>query len=308
MMVSSMKYRKLGDSQLKVSEIGFGCMSLSSNNEKEALKIIETAIERGVNFFDTADLYEYGLNEQLVGKALKNKRKDVIIATKVGNRWKEDKSGWYWDPSPNYLKEAIYKSLERLGTDYIDLYQLHGGTIDDPMDDIIETFEELKREGVIREYGISSIRPNVIRSFIEKSNITSIMMPYSLLDRRAEEFFPLLKEKQISLIVRGPLCQGILTNKWKDKLKEDGYLDYRKEEVIEVIEKLTTFVDEERELTQIALQYALFDSVVATVIPGASSVTQLMDNLKTVEVSPLTEQEIAKINQWTKTSQFTLHR
>src|SRR5699024_9940956 len=137
--------------------------------------------------FDTADLYDYGVNEKIVGKTLQSVRDEVIIATKVGNRFTEGVEGWSWDPSKKYIKEAVKNSLSRLQTDYIDLYQLHGGTIEDPIDETIEAFEELKSEGYIREYGISSIRPNVINEFLKQSSIQSVMMQYSLLDRRPEK-------------------------------------------------------------------------------------------------------------------------
>lgn len=306
--MKNLNYRYLGNSQLKVSEIGFGCMSLSSKNEKEAMAMIEACIDRGVNFFDTADLYEYGLNEEIVGKALKGKRDKVIIATKVGNRWNENKDGWYWDPSKKYIQSAVHDSLKRLQTDYIDLYQLHGGTIDDPFEEVVEAFEELKKEGLIREYGISSIRPNVIRRFAEKTAIVSIMMPYSLLDRRAEEFFPLFQEKNISVIVRGPLAQGLLTNEWKQKLKDDGYLDYTNEEIVMLHEKLTSLMKDERTMTQIALLYATSPNVVATAVPGASRMSQLTEILKTLDGNKLTREEIEQINEWTKKTYFTQHR
>lgn len=306
--MKNLNYRQLGNSDLKVSEIGFGCMSLSSSTEADGIRMIETSIERGVNFFDTADLYEFGLNEEIVGKALQGKRHEVIIATKVGNRWNEKKDGWYWDPSKQYIKSAVHDSLKRLRTDYIDLYQLHGGTIDDPIDEIVEAFEELKSEGLIREYGISSIRPNVIHRFIEKSNIVSIMMPYSILDRRAEEFFPLFEEKNISVIARGPLCKGLLTTNWKNKLTDDGFLVYTKDEIIQLNGKLASLTSGERDLTQIALLYALSPSAVATVIPGASRMSQLEDILSTIDAQKLTDVEVEKINNWTKKSIFTLHR
>ncbi len=139
-----MKKRQLGNSDLFVTEMGLGCMSLGTS-EKEALRIIDEAIDLGINFFDTADLYDYGLNEEFVGKALKGKRDQIILTTKVGNRWTEEKNGWSWDPSKNYIKAEAKESLRRLQTDYIDLYQLHGGTIEDSIDETIEAFEELKK-------------------------------------------------------------------------------------------------------------------------------------------------------------------
>lgn len=140
-----MKKRQLGNSDLYVTEIGFGCMSLGTS-EVEAMRIIDEAIDLGINFFDTADLYDYGLNEEFVGKALKGKRDQIVLTTKVGNRWTEEKNGWSWDPSKAYIKAEVKESLRRLQTDYIDLYQLHGGTTEDPIDETIEAFEELKKK------------------------------------------------------------------------------------------------------------------------------------------------------------------
>lgn len=208
-----MKHRKLGHSQLNISEIGFGCMSLQNDHDANT-RIIHQAIELGINFFDTADLYNKGMNEVSVGKALKQKRTQVILATKAGNQWRADGSGWDWNPRKEYILQAIDKSLERLQTDYIDLYQLHGGTLEDPIDETIEAFELLKQQGKIRYYGISSIRPNVIREYIKRSSITSVMMQYSLLDRRPEECcLQLLQENNIGVLSRGALAQGLLVNK-----------------------------------------------------------------------------------------------
>ncbi len=151
-----MRKRKLGTSDLDISEVGLGCMSLGTEKNK-ALSILDEAIELGINYLDTADLYDRGRNEEIVGDAIQNRRQDIILATKAGNRWDDGSEGWYWDPSKAYIKEAVKKSLTRLKTDYIDLYQLHGGTIEDNIDETIEAFEELKQEGVVRYYGISSI-------------------------------------------------------------------------------------------------------------------------------------------------------
>ena len=127
-----------------------------------------------------------GTNLSLV-RALGARRKEVILATKVGNVWDKNGKTWHWNPSKKYILSAVEQSLKRLGTDYIDLYQLHGGTIEDPIDETIDAFETLVASGKIRYYGLSSIRPNVIRAYVKKSNITSVMLQYSLLDRRSEE-------------------------------------------------------------------------------------------------------------------------
>ena len=108
------------------------------------IRIIHHAIELGINYFDTADLYNQGLNETLAGKALQSKRKEIVLATKVGNQWRADGSGWDWNPHKEYIITAVEESLRRLRTDYIDLYQLHGGTMEDPIDEVIEAFEAFK--------------------------------------------------------------------------------------------------------------------------------------------------------------------
>lgn len=306
-----MKKRRIGSSDLYVSEIGLGCMSLGTE-ENKAIRIIHEALERGINYLDTADLYDRGLNEEFVGKAIKGKRDQVIVATKVGNRWEEGKDGWFWDPSKAYIKKEVKESLRRLQTDYIDLYQLHGGTIDDPIDETIEAFEELKQEGVIRYYGISSIRPNVIREYVKRSNIVSVMMQYSLLDRRPEELFPLLREHQISVIARGPVAKGLLTERpleaASNPIKENGYLDYTYEELKTLLPTLKERAAKNGSFTATALQFCLYDPVVAAVIPGASSVEQLAENVEAASSPSLTAEEYEWLKQHTKSSIYELHR
>ncbi|ASS98974.1 oxidoreductase [Geobacillus thermocatenulatus] len=306
-----MNKRRIGTSDLYVSEIGLGCMSLGTD-ENHAIYLIHEALERGINYLDTADLYDRGLNEEFVGKAVKGKRGQVIIATKVGNRWRPDGSGWDWDPSKAYIKQAVKESLRRLQTDYIDLYQLHGGTIDDPIDETIEAFEELKQEGVIRWYGISSIRPNVIREYVKRSNIVSVMMQYSLLDRRPEEWFPLLREHNISVIARGPVAKGLLTSRPLEQagsaVKQHGYLDYSYEELQALIPKLKEKSEKRRSLTATALQFCLYDPVVAAVIPGASRLRQLEENIAAASAPPLGRDEYEWLKQMTKRSVYEAHR
>lgn len=304
-----MKKRQLGNSDLYVTEMGLGCMSLGTN-EAEAIHIIHEAIDLGINFFDTADLYNYGQNETFVGKALRGKRDQIVLTTKVGNRWTEDKNGWSWDPSKTYIKAEVKESLRRLQTDYIDLYQLHGGTLEDPIDETIEAFEELKQEGIIRYYGISSIRPNVIREYVKRSNIVSVLMEYSLLNRRPEEWFSFLRDNKISVIARGPLAKGLLTNHNERKIenvKEKDYLSYQYNELTAALAAVKD-ITKERSLTETALQYCLHDPVVAAVIPGASSAKQLYKNIQAGKGKPLTTEEYQHIQDVVKYDTYTVHR
>ncbi|MEX3618674.1 aldo/keto reductase [Paenibacillus glucanolyticus] len=301
-----MRTNQLGSSELYVSEIGLGCMSLGTD-EGQAVKLIHEALDQGVNFLDTADLYDKGRNEELVGKAVQGRREDVIIATKVGNRRVEGQDGWVWDPSKDYIKSAVKDSLRRLGTDYIDLYQLHGGTLDDPVEETIEAFEELKREGWIRYYGISSIRPNVIREYVSKSNIVSVMSQYSILDRRPEEeVLDLLAENGISAIARGPVARGILSDRGQSKA-EKGYLDYSKNELLDILKRLEEYGNG-ADLTHTAIRYALSHVAVACTIPGASSLEQLVHNIAAGTVEKLSPQDIQTIQAITRANQYEAHR
>ena len=298
-----MEYKDLGTTGLKVSRIGFGCMSLqpdSANNEK----LLHQAIADGINYFDTADLYDKGLNEEIVGKALKPKRKDVIIATKVGNQWRADGSGWDWNPSKAYILSCAEKSLQRLQTDYIDLYQLHGGTMDDPIDETISAFEQLKQEGKIRHYGISSIRPSVTREWVKRSNIVSVMLQYSLLDRRPEETtLNLLKENNKAVFCRGSIAQGLLVDK-----PAKAYLNYSGEEVEKARKAVENLALPHRNNAQTALKFVLQHDAVTAPIVGIRTLEQLKEAVGAVSSPDLTAEEMQVLRSAIPINRYTEHR
>ena len=298
-----MEYAILGKSDLKISRIGFGCMSLNSSAE-ESISVIHAAMDQGINYFDTADLYDKGMNEELLGRALLNKRQQTVLATKVGNQWRQDGSGWDWNPSKEYIVEAVEKSLSRLKTDYIDLYQLHGGTIEDNIDETIEAFELLVQQGKIRYYGISSIRPNVIREYVSKSNIVSVMMQYSLLDRRPEEsVMELLGENQIGILARGSVAQGLLTGK-----TPKTYLGHSEEEV-DTIAKAVKFVGgERRSPAQTALYYVLQNTAVSAAVLGIRTMEQLKDASHVFEADSLSKAEINFLKEAVEQNFYQQHR
>lgn len=282
----AMPYQLLGKSQLNISRIGFGCMSLQPD-QTNIPSIIDAAIDKGINYFDTADLYDKGLNEINLGKALKEKRKQVIIATKAGNQWKEDGSGWDWNPTKKYIISAVEQSLLRLQTDYIDLYQLHGGTMEDNIDEIIEAFEGLQQQGKIRYYGISSIRPNVIREYVKRSNIVSVMMQYSLLDRRPEEScLALLQQHNIGVLARGSVAGGLLAGK-----PAKSYLNYSETAVADAAKsiKLVTALNSNAAAT--AIRFVLQHPAVTAAVVGIRTMEQLMDTLQAMNDQPLTANE-----------------
>lgn len=302
-----MRYRYLGTTDIEVSEIGLGCMSLGTD-PAAAERLILRALERGITFFDTADLYDHGLNETIVGRALKAVRQQVVIATKGGNRWRTDGSGWDWDPSPAYLREALEASLRRLDTDYIDLYQLHGGTLDDPIDDIIATFEAFKQEGLIRAYGLSSIRPKVIHTWLTRGRPASVMLQYSLLDRRPEEeLLDALRQARVGVIARGPLARGLLCDTGEAKVAS-GYLDYTAEELQRVRQGLATLTHPSRTMAQLALRYVLAHPAVTSAIPGARTPAQLDENAQSATVLPLSEAELSTLRKLSKASRYQQHR
>lgn len=299
-----MKKREIGNSGIYVSELGLGCMSFPDDLE-EVKNIVDTAIHAGINFFDTADLYAGGNNESLVGDALKGRRDEIILATKVGNRMVPGEDGWRWDASKAYIMEAVKDSLRRLGTDYIDLYQLHGGTMEDDVTETIEAFEALKKEGVIRQYGISSIRPNVIERFLTNSSAVSVMMQYSLLDRRPEEWFPLIREAGASVITRGTLAKGLLTDEALTRVsKMDGFVAYDSEDLKRTVGELHETAND---LHALALAFNLKEDVVASALIGASSKDQLLDTILAYE-KKAKQSELASIAQITEVHQYEQHR
>ena len=267
-------------SGIEISELGLGCMSLGTDYKK-AQPIIESAIDNGITYFDTADIYDQGVNEEIVGKALKKyqNRDDIVIGTKVGNRLTDD-GHMTWDPSKKHIKESVKGSLKRLGLNHLDLYQLHGGTIDDPLDETISAFDELKQEGYIRAYGISSIRPNVIDYYLKNSQIETLMSQFNLIDNRPESLINDVHDKLVKILARGPVFKGLLTSKSVDVIDEkfkNGVLDYTQDELGSTIASIKEL---ESNLTALSFKYLTSHDAMGSIIVGASSVEQLEENVR----------------------------
>ncbi|WLV23497.1 aldo/keto reductase [Aciduricibacillus chroicocephali] len=304
-----MKKNELGKSGIFTSELSLGCMSLGTD-AKQAFRIIDAALDRGINHFDTADLYDFGKNEEILGKAIKNKRQQVVLTSKVGNDFSKGDGSYRWNPSHEHIITGLKASLKRLQTDYLDFYMLHGGTIDDPLDESIDAFETLKKEGLIRSYGISSIRPNVIREYVKRSTIDGVMMQYSMLDRRPEEeILDLLQEKNISVLARGPLAGGLLSNDWKHQLARkgtNGYLGYMPEELDSILPSIAELA--QQPMNSFSFSYVLSHPAVATAVFGASSIEQLEQNTSALPSAPLGKTQLAELQKITKPLRYEQHR
>lgn len=298
-----MKYRSLGKSGLQVSEVGFGCMSLNPQ-QPDGIRLLREAMTAGINYFDTADLYDKGENEKLLGKAIKGHRDSVIVATKGGNQWNAQGTAWTWNTSPDYLMQAAEDSLRRLGTSYIDLYQLHGGTTEDPVDDIIAVFERLKEQGKIRHYGISSIRPNVIRTWLQRGGISSVMMQYSLLDRRPEEScLKLLQKTTTGLLARGVLAKGLLAGK-----PATAFLDYSAGQVTEAAAAVKVVSNPQRLPAATAVQYVLHQPAVTCAVIGIRNQEQLDQAIAASLSAPLSEKEWEILATTLPANRYDVHR
>ncbi len=297
-----MQYKTLNKISHNISEVSFGCMSLQSSGKDNDI-LINQAIDKGITLLDTADLYEKGENEKLLGTALKGKRQDIVLSTKVGNKWREDGNGWDWCPTKDYILSAVDESLKRLQTDYIDLYLLHGGTIDDPMDETIEAFERLQEEGKILSYGLSSIRPNVIREYVKRSNIVAVMTQYSLLDRRPEEeTLNLLKENNIGVLTRGTVAGGLLAGK-----PPKDYLGLTAIEVESILIKIDSVLPE-RNLSEKAIRYVIDNPAITTAVMGIRTMEQLTDAVAAAQSNPLTDDERRALQAIWQGNLYEAHR
>lgn len=300
---SSMTYLKLGKSALNISRIGFGCMSLKPGQADMQL-ILDGAIANGINYFDTADLYDKGINEINIGNALRGKRKNVVIATKAGNQWRADGSGWDWNPSKKYILACAEQSLRRLQTDYIDLYQLHGGTMEDPIDETIEAFELLQQQGKIRYYGISSIRPQVIREYVLRSNIVSVMMQYSLADRRPEEgSLALLREHNIGVLARGSVATGLLAGK-----PAKAYLNYTEAEISAAATAIREATLPQSSAAATAIRFVLQHPAITSAIVGIRTKEQLAEALQAVKDGPLSQAQLQDLKNSIPVNYYAQHR
>ena len=291
-----MNYRVLGKTGLLVSEIGFGCWGIGGTHkgavaygpteESQSLRALQCAFDRGTNFFDTADFYGFGHSEHLLGKAFKNVRSQVLIASKGGMTSIQDQRNF----TPEYLRRSLESTLTRLHTEYVDLYQLHGPSLDEleHYSDILGLFEKLQDEGKIRAFGISVRSPEDGLEVIRKFHVPCLQINFSLIDQRAldNELLQLCADKQVGVIGRTPLCFGYLTGSYTGQ-ENFPPTDHRSRWSKWQIEKWVSANQEFVSLipqggrwspSQFALQYCLSFEMVSTVIPGMLSESHVHEN------------------------------
>ena len=305
-----MKYRTLGKTSLKVSEVGFGAWAIGGNNygnsygptdDKVSLAAVEKAFELGCNFYDTADVYGHGHSEELLGQALKEHRDDVILATKVGG-------DFYHDPprmnfNPEYLEFASAKSCERLQTDHIDLYQLHNPPAQLLKSrKIFDGLDKLKDSGRIRHYGISIHDPQEGLLAMRYGQPAAIQVVFNLLRQEAKnQLFQVARDQNVAIIAREPLANGFLAGKFTiDSTFPSG--DIRRNfpsnylsGLIRASQQLRLLESKTRTLAQASIRFVLDHKDVSTVIPGAKTPQQTEEDIRSSELPSLTGEELLRI-------------
>jgi aryl-alcohol dehydrogenase-like predicted oxidoreductase len=312
------KYRRLGNTGLEVSEIGFGAWGIGGGSygdvdEKESLAALDVAFDSGITFYDTSNLYGGGRSEELIGAAFKTKRDQVFIATKGGTL---PHSGFHMpqDFSAKHLRDALAGSLKRLQTDYVDLYQLHSPSLNAlESDETVEALVSFKKEGLIREYGISARSPMDAKIAIEKYGFPAVQVNFNLIDQRAMEcgLYELAKKKGVGIINRTPLVFGFLTGtiSASSSFQEgDHRTNWPKDQISRWANasQLFDFIGDGRRRTrvQVAIRYCLDHDAVSTVIPGMLNVAQVCENVGASDVPPLSDEEMARIAEIYKTYDF----
>lgn len=291
-----MEYRKLGNTGMVVSEVGLGTWGISGAgygpvDPGKAQRIIHTALDHGVNFIDTADSYGNGKAEELIGKVLESRKDtETIIATKFG--WDfYGRSGVRANLDPDYIKHAAIQSLRRLKRDRIDIYQIHCPRADRiEQYDVYNTLDNLRKEGIIRSYGISIKYLKDGISAIEKGHISTIQIPYNIINKESEsDLIPEAVKNSIGIIVREPLASGLLSGKYNvgskfhKKDHRNGWKEQFLAQQIRKVKDLRRLGTSDRSLAQAAICYLIRNRSVSTVIPGCRTIEQLRENLESSE-------------------------
>lgn len=308
-----MEYITLKNSDLKVSRLCMGGCPMGgygwgNTQEQELIDAVHTAMDSGITFFDTADTYGLGQSEITLGKALGLHRKDVVVASKFGVRVSNGKT--IYDNSPEWIREALDASLKRLGTDYIDLYQVHYRDGVTPIDEVVEALEEAKKAGKIRYYGLSNLYHGDLTELLPYAGqFTSFQDEYSLACRKNEADMIELSEKLLMTpLTWGSLGQGILTGKYDrnttfgadDRRSRDIYVNFHGEKLLknlEIVEVMKKIADQyNKPVSAVAIRYILDYIPESVVLCGAKRPEQVLDNIEGADWF-LAKEDIKKLDE-----------
>ncbi len=303
-----MEKRKLGTQGLEVSELGLGCMGMSQfygpRDDQESAATLERAVDLGINFFDTADVYGAGHNEELVGKALKKYRDRVIIATKFANQILPDGKRAI-NGRPEYVRSACDASLKRLGVDHIDLYYQHRVDKNVPIEETVGAMAELVRSGKVRYLGLSEAGANTIRRAHATHPITALQSEYSLWTRDYEdEVIPTLRELGIGFVPFSPLGRGFLSGNIRELSDDDMRRNLSPRFAAENMQRNLKVVDRIKEIaaekgitpSQLALAWVLAQGRDMVPIPGTKRRTYLEENVAAAKIQ-LSKSDLARIEE-----------
>lgn len=313
-----MKYRKLGKTKFEVSEVSLGTWQVGGKwgspfNDQSADEIINKAIDSGVNFIDTADVYESGLSETAVGRVVRSRSERIYVASKCGRQINPHVSEGY---RPEVLHRYVEDTLKRTGLETLDLIQLHCPPPEVySRPEIFESFEKLKDQGKIRHLGVSVEKVEEALKAIEYPNVTTVQIIFNLFRQKpAEQFFKEAAQRDVGIIVRVPLASGLLTGLYNkntsfepgdhrnfnrngeafDKGETFSGIDYHLG--LEAVEELKSIFPGSKNLAPIALQWILKFPEVSCIIPGASKIDHVISNLSVYDLPPLEQEQFDQMN------------